>query len=90
MNAAQIGAMAAGQRDTAGPTMLFVQIESAGLGEADGGGGGGDEPISKEQTEAVSERFVHVRIPGNFPVEPTVQRKRTHAHTHMRACGGGS
>ncbi|CAM9920441.1 unnamed protein product [Pylaiella littoralis] len=69
MNAAQIGAMAAGQRDTAGPTMLFVQIESAGLGEADGGGGGGDEPISKEQTEAVSERFVHMAQIGSLDVD---------------------
>lgn len=85
MNAAQLGAMAAGQKDAAGPTMLFAQIESAGLGEADGGGGGsgGGEPISQEQTEAVGERFQYVR---NNSWDFSFRGYRTvEAHTRTRA-----
>lgn len=46
MSAANIAAMAAGQKDLAGPTMLFAQL---GPGEA----GDKEEPLSKEQTEEV-------------------------------------
>lgn len=55
MDAAQIGAMAAAQKDSTGPTMMFAQVRP---GEA--GGSDGDDPITKEQTEAVGTRLQQV------------------------------
>lgn len=50
MSAAEIGAMSAGHKDVAGPTMLFAQVGPEGFGESDGGGGDGS--VSKEETES--------------------------------------
>lgn len=59
MTAAQVGAMAAGQKDATGPTMLFAQVGSGGLGET-AGSGYDDGPISKEETEKVGGRLQQV------------------------------
>lgn len=61
MTAAQVGAMAAGQKDATGPTMLFAQVGSGGLGET-GGSGDDDGPISKEETEKVGGRLQQVGL----------------------------
>lgn len=58
MSSAQIAAMAAGQKDLAGPTMLFAQVgsgESAAIGDNDK-----DEPLSKQQTEDLGSRLQQV------------------------------
>eukprot|EP00903_Cladosiphon_okamuranus_P008666 g8306.t1 len=64
MSAAQIAAMAAGQKDMAGPTMLFAQVgsgESAGTGDK-------DEPLTKEQTEDLGGRLQQMAQLGSLDV----------------------
>lgn len=56
MSAAQIAAMAAGQKDMAGPTMLFAQVGSGGST----GAGDKDEPLTKQQTEVLGGRLQQV------------------------------
>ncbi|CAM9541601.1 unnamed protein product [Hapterophycus canaliculatus] len=68
MNAAEIGAISAGQKDAAGPTMLFAQVVSGRFGEPDGGGGGGDESVSKEDTEKIGSRLQQLAQLGSLDV----------------------
>lgn len=55
MSASQIAAMAAGQKDLAGPTMLFAQVGPGPENDDK------DEPLSKQQTEELGGRFQQVR-----------------------------
>ena len=57
MDAAEIGAMAAGQADAAGPTMMFAQV---GLGLEASGPAGEGGVISKGETDDVGGRLQHV------------------------------
>lgn len=57
MDAAEIGAMAAGQTDAAGPTMMFAQV---GLGVEASGPGGEGGVLSKEGTDDVGGRLQQV------------------------------
>lgn len=57
MDAAEIGAMAAGQKDAAGPAMLFAQV---GGGVEGSGPGGEDGELSKEETDGIGGRLQHV------------------------------
>ncbi|CBN77894.1 hypothetical protein Esi_0077_0066 [Ectocarpus siliculosus] len=67
MTAAQVGAMAAGQKDATGPTMLFAQVRSGGLGETGGSGDNGGS-ISKEETEKVGGRLQQLAQLGSLEV----------------------
>lgn len=62
MGAADLGAMAAGHKDAAGPTMMFAQVGSGlpAAGDTGGGGGHGEETISKEETDEVAGRLQQV------------------------------
>lgn len=74
MGAAEIGAMAAGQKDAAGPTMMFAQVRSgfdargggAGRGGKDGEDGDDEEKLTKEETDDVGGRLREVRCIGPF------------------------
>lgn len=57
MDAAEIGAMAAGQTDAAGPTMMFAQV-GLGVEAPEPGGEGG--VISKGETDDVGGRLQQV------------------------------
>lgn len=57
MDAAEIGAMAAGQADAAGPTMMFAQVGLGLEASAPAGEGG---VISKGETDDVGGRLQHV------------------------------
>eukprot|EP00752_Nemacystus_decipiens_P006704 g6027.t1 len=64
MSSAQIAAMAAGQKDIAGPTMLFAQVGSGGSGET----GDKDEPLSKQETEDLGGRLQQMAQLGSLEV----------------------
>lgn len=55
MDAAQIGALAAGQKDATGPTMMFAKVGS-GIGET-GQPERGGSTITKEDTDDVAHRL---------------------------------
>lgn len=60
MDAAEIGAMAAGQAGATGPLMMFAQVGAVmeGSGSEPGGGEGG--AMSKEETDDLGGRLQHV------------------------------
>ena len=57
MDAAEIGTMAAGQTDAAGPAMMFAQVGLGVKASVPGGEGG---VISKEETDDVGGRLQQV------------------------------
>ncbi|CAM9280036.1 unnamed protein product [Laminaria digitata] len=66
MDAAEIGAMAAGQKDAAGPAMLFAQV---GWGVEGSGPGGEDGELSKEETDGIGGRLQHLAQLGGLELE---------------------
>lgn len=57
MDPAQIKAMAAGQKDATGPTMMFAQV---GSGNGDTGAGEEGGALSKEETDKLGGLFQQV------------------------------
>lgn len=68
MNADQIGAMAAGQKDAAGPTMMFAQVSSSSSEASRGARTGDGGALSKEETDKLGGRLAQV---GSFTKNDT-------------------
>ncbi|CAM9886649.1 unnamed protein product [Scytosiphon promiscuus] len=67
MDATEIGAFAAGQKDVAGPIMLFAQVGSGESREMKDVGSR-DESVSKEETENIGSRFQQLAQLGSLDV----------------------
>lgn len=63
MDAAALGALAAAQKDAAGPTMMFAKVGASAEASKGATGSGEDDDVEllKEETDNVGGRLQHVR-----------------------------